>query len=109
MKIIWIFLVFGAVFSITNGDTVLRLCGQALNEVLSIVCEGKLNGLPVKKLDSKLVSVKHLNDILMSDHDCKDMHKLTKTRRRRYNTVGIYDECCRTKGCTVKELQSYCL
>ncbi|KNC34278.1 hypothetical protein FF38_05940 [Lucilia cuprina] len=59
--------------------------------------------------NSKLVSVKHLNDILMSDHDCKDMHKLTKTRRRRYNTVGIYDECCRTKGCTVKELQSYCL
>ncbi|XP_065359819.1 uncharacterized protein LOC135953761 [Calliphora vicina] len=100
---------FLVVSSTTNGDLVLRLCGQALNEVLGIVCDGNLNGLPVKKFDPAVASINQPNNFLLSDNDCKFINKLTITRRRRYNMVGIYDECCRTKGCTVKELQSYCL
>lgn len=48
MKIFYLILILTA-FSTISGNIVLRLCGQALNEVLSVVCNGKLNNLPVKK------------------------------------------------------------
>lgn len=38
-----------------------------------------------------------------------EVENMLKTRRRRYDFVGIHDECCRNKGCTVAELKSYCL
>lgn len=48
MLVSWLFLTF-LLCSTTSGDTAVRLCGQVLNQVLTVVCDGKINPLPLKR------------------------------------------------------------
>uniref|UniRef100_A0A1B0B926 Insulin-like domain-containing protein n=1 Tax=Glossina palpalis gambiensis TaxID=67801 RepID=A0A1B0B926_9MUSC len=90
-----------------------RYCGVLLDQALTVICQNGFN----KKIEKKSVNadgflpgdallpypygLRILANELMDDRAAI----LTQTRRRRY---GIYDECCRLKGCTFQELDSYC-
>ncbi|XP_064540092.1 probable insulin-like peptide 1 [Drosophila montana] len=95
-----------------------KLCGQALNDAMDMVCVNGYNTIPKKRLESppemgidadqlqlRPGAGYALSPLLSSIYGAE---VLIKTRRlRRQAGGGIYDECCRN-ACTYPELLSYC-
>ncbi|XP_032291156.1 probable insulin-like peptide 1 [Drosophila virilis] len=95
-----------------------KLCGQALNDAMDVVCVNGYNTIPKKRLDSppemaidadqlqlRPGAGYALSPLLSSIYGTE---VLIKTRRlRRQAGGGIYDECCRN-ACTYPELLAYC-
>uniref|UniRef100_A0A1A9VT25 Insulin-like domain-containing protein n=1 Tax=Glossina austeni TaxID=7395 RepID=A0A1A9VT25_GLOAU len=102
----------------THG-TAQRYCGVLLDQALTVICQNGFN----KKITKKSADAPILlnadwfmaqDELLPYPYGFRNLANqftdetaaiLTQTRRRRY---GIYDECCRLKGCTFQELDSYC-
>ncbi|XP_069704318.1 LIRP-like [Periplaneta americana] len=98
-----------------------RYCGRYLVSALSLVCDGRYNGLPENKRGAEVT----LDDLMQVPGDewmqqgvpdemfpfrpLSASTLLTNTRfRRPRRHGGIVDECCNNKGCTINELRTYC-
>lgn len=56
-----------------------------------------------------MIAMRRESNIHLNVLNYAHIENLLKTRRRRHGFEGIYDECCRNKGCTSSELRAYCL
>ncbi|XP_055842201.1 probable insulin-like peptide 3 [Episyrphus balteatus] len=89
-----------------------RICGAAINEVMTLMCKYGTKPLDVKRnsmLDGDLEDNNNEDNFAFSfdmipHWGSMEANTLAKIRRRR---EGIYHECC-LKSCTKSEIMSYC-